>query len=210
MPSVGGRDPQRAARGALSVRVGDVVVGLVVLDRALRACRTATGSARRTGGCPCARRPCRARRRRSTSAITLPMPPAPGDAVRAEPGGHEEARDLGLAEAELVVRGERLRAVDQLRIAGVGHHRHPDAAEFSVISSNRSQSSGSSLPLKSAGIGVVAAARAATRRRGRARSRPSAARRPPRGSTRDCRGHAGWAAFYDPGPAAGWAARWAG
>ncbi|GAA3435416.1 hypothetical protein GCM10018954_050220 [Kutzneria kofuensis] len=44
--------------------------------------------------------------------------------MRAEAGRHEEAADLGLAQAELVVRGEALRPVDQLADAQVGHHRH--------------------------------------------------------------------------------------
>ena len=47
-----------------------------------------------------------------------------GEPVRAEPGGHEEAAHLGLAEAELVVGRERLRAVDQPRILDVLHRRH--------------------------------------------------------------------------------------
>jgi hypothetical protein len=46
--------------------------------------------------------------------------------VRAEAGGDEEAVDVGLAEQELVVRGERLRPVDDLPQADIGHSRHPD------------------------------------------------------------------------------------
>ena len=46
-----------------------------------------------------------------------------------EAGGHEEPADLGLAEDELVVRGERLRPVDDAVDAGVGHRRDaPDRA----------------------------------------------------------------------------------
>ena len=52
-----------------------------------------------------------------------------GDAVGAEAGGHEEPADLDLAEDELVVRGERLRAVDDPVDARVGHRRDaPDRA----------------------------------------------------------------------------------
>ena len=55
--------------------------------------------------------------------------PSSGDAVRAEPGGDEEASDVGCAEDELAVRGEGLRAVDHPHDAG-GLHRgdHAEAA----------------------------------------------------------------------------------
>ena len=43
--------------------------------------------------------------------------------VRAEPRRHEEAADLGLAEAELVIGRERLRPVDQLGDLDLVHHR---------------------------------------------------------------------------------------
>ena len=47
--------------------------------------------------------------------------------VRAEAGGHEQAAHLGLAEAELAVGRERLRAVDQPRDAHVLERRHAHA-----------------------------------------------------------------------------------
>ena len=55
------------------------------------------------------------------------MPPGARDPVRAEPGGHEEAAHVRLAEDELVVRGEGLGAVDHPVDAGVRDGR--DAAD---------------------------------------------------------------------------------
>ena len=45
--------------------------------------------------------------------------------VRAEAGAGEEAGDLGFAEAELVVGGEGLGAVDQFGDGDLLHRRHP-------------------------------------------------------------------------------------
>ena len=80
---VGRRHPERPAGLALLVRVVDVVVGRVVLDRARQ--RVAPGFDRpaRTAGCPSSRGRARARRRRSSDATWRPIPPAPGDPVRA-------------------------------------------------------------------------------------------------------------------------------
>ena len=51
------------------------------------------------------------------------------DPVRGEPGGHEEPTDLGLAEDELVVRREPLRAVDDAVDPRIRHRGHaPDRA----------------------------------------------------------------------------------
>ena len=50
--------------------------------------------------------------------------------MRAEPGGHEEAADLALAEDELVVRRERLGPVDDPRNAGVLDGRHARDGAF--------------------------------------------------------------------------------
>ena len=47
-----------------------------------------------------------------------------GDAVRRKARGDEETAHLRLAQDEFVVRRERLRAVDQLLDAGIGHGRH--------------------------------------------------------------------------------------
>lgn len=55
--------------------------------------------------------------------MTLPIPPAPARPVGAETGADEEAGDLGLAEAELVVGGEGLGAVDQLGGGDLAHRR---------------------------------------------------------------------------------------
>ena len=86
------------------------------------------------------------------SAITLPMPPAPAMPCAQKPAATKNPPTVGLAEAELVVRRERLRPVDDLPHA----RRRPSPGtrtwELAVISSNRSQSSGSSRPLKSAGM----------------------------------------------------------
>ena len=47
------------------------------------------------------------------------MPPGAGEAVSAEAGRHPEASDVGLAEDELAVRREGLRAVDELHDLGL-------------------------------------------------------------------------------------------
>ena len=61
------------------------------------------------------------------SAITLPDAAGAGQPVRAEPGRHEQPADLGLAEAELVVGREGLRAVDHPRDLHVLHLRNAPA-----------------------------------------------------------------------------------
>ena len=108
---IGRRRAQRSARLPLLVRVVDVVVGRVVLDR------------------PRQRVGLRPVRRPEPADVHLPevelglavddparhLPPdaaCAGDPVRAEPGRDPEPADIGLAEDELVVRRERLRPVD--------------------------------------------------------------------------------------------------
>ncbi len=54
----------------------------------------------------------------------LPDPAGARESVGAEPGRDEQAADVGLAEAELVVGGERLGSVDQPRDAHILHRRH--------------------------------------------------------------------------------------
>ena len=53
--------------------------------------------------------------------------PGTGDPVRAEPGGDEEPSDVGLAQDELAVRCERLRAVDHRHdLGGLQHRNEPE------------------------------------------------------------------------------------
>ena len=59
------------------------------------------------------------------SAIDFADPARAGEPVGAEAGADEEAADLALAEAELVVGGEGLGAVDQLGHRDLVHRRHP-------------------------------------------------------------------------------------
>ena len=54
----------------------------------------------------------------------LADPAGAGESVGAEPGGDKQAAHVALAETELVVRGERLRSVDQLRDRDLIHHGH--------------------------------------------------------------------------------------
>ena len=126
------------------------------------------------------------------SAITLPDPAGAGEAVRAEAGGHEEAAHLALAEAELVVGGERLRTVDQARDRDLVHHRHAPARVGGDLLEARP------VLLEQAAVEVRAGSRRAGARPAptgprSARSRPSRARRPPRGSRSTGRGRAAWA-----------------
>ena len=77
--------------------------------------------------------------------------------VRAEARRDEEAGDLGLAEAELVVGRERLGPVDEPRDAARRAIAGTRSRERSAtISSKRAQSSSSRRPLKSGGIAVDA------------------------------------------------------
>ena len=92
------------------------------------------------------------------SATTLPMPPAPAMPCAQKPAATKKPGHLGLAQAELVVGGEALRAVDHPAdpvSASAGTRR----CAFAGISSSRSQSSGRSRPLKSAGIASYRVAR---------------------------------------------------
>ena len=106
---VGRRHPQRPAGLALLVRVVDVVVGRVVLDRARQ--RVALASIGRP-------EPPDVHLPEVELGLAIddprrhlaPDPARARDPVRREPGGDEEPADLGLAEDELVVRRERPRA----------------------------------------------------------------------------------------------------
>ena len=126
---VGRRHPQRTAGLALLVRVVDVVVGRVVLDRARQ--RVALASVGRP-------EPPDVHLPQVELGLAIddprrdlaPDPTGAGDAVRREPGGDEEAADLRLAEDELVVRGEALRAVDDAVDARVGHRRDAQDGAF--------------------------------------------------------------------------------
>ena len=123
VPAIGRRYPQRPPRLALVVGVADVVVGLVGLLH----------PGVRVGG--------RAVLRAEAADVHVPEvqaglalgdplghdladPARAGEPVRAEAGGDEEAVDLGLAKAELVVGGERLGPVDDPRDLDLVHRRH--------------------------------------------------------------------------------------
>src|SRR6185312_14892399 len=128
VPEVGGGDAQRPAGGALVVGVADVVVGLVGLPDPL------VGVGRRAvGGTEAA--DVHVPEVEARFAVDDPLgdhfadPARPGEAVGAEAGADEEPRHLGFAEAELVVGGESLRAVDQF---GDGDLRHRRDATFGV------------------------------------------------------------------------------
>ena len=92
VPRVGGRHAQRPAGLALVARVLDVVVGLVDLARARRACSAASGSARRSAGCPCARGRATARPRRSTRPSPCRSPPAPASPWAQKPAATKKPR----------------------------------------------------------------------------------------------------------------------
>ena len=122
MPAVGARDAQRPACLALVPRVADVVVGLVHLGGAHE--RVGRGAVL-AAEAPDVHVP----KVDLRLAVHDPLGHHLADAararqaVRAKAGGHEEPAHLGLAEAELAVGRERLRAVDQLRHIHVGHRR---------------------------------------------------------------------------------------
>ena len=83
--------------------------------------------------------------------MTLPTPPAPASPWAQKPAATNRPRDLGLAEAELVVRREpsgplTMRVTFTFSISGTR------LRELVTISSKRSQSSSSRRPLKSGGI----------------------------------------------------------
>ena len=74
-----------------------------------------------------------------------------GDAVGAEAGCYAEAADGRLAEDELAVGREGLRAVHELHDLGLGERRHAPGGVLEK-GAKRSQSSSRSLLLKSAGM----------------------------------------------------------
>ena len=121
MPRRGGREPQRAPGAALVVRIEDVVVGLVRLaDPGVGVGRRAVlGAEAADVHLP---------EVEARLALDDPLrhhladPAGAGEPVGAEARGDEQPADLGLAEAELVVRREPLGAVD--------HLRHPDLAHL--------------------------------------------------------------------------------
>ena len=150
VPAVGGREAQRPPGLALVVGVLDVVVGLVDLARAGgRVARRAVVLAE----APDVHAPEVERRLAADDPLGHHLADAAGagQPVRAESGGHEQPAHGGLAEAELAVGRERLRAVDQPR------HAHASKSgtrlrALTTISSKRSQSSSSRRPLKSGGM----------------------------------------------------------
>jgi hypothetical protein len=124
VPGVDRRDPQRPPRLALVVGVADVVVGLVglpdprvgvgrgaVLGAEAADVHVPEVQARLAAGDPLGHHPA--------------DPAGAGEAVGAEAGADEEAADLRFAEAELVVGGEGLGAVDQLGDGDPLHRRQP-------------------------------------------------------------------------------------
>ena len=123
VPGVGARGAQRPPRLALVAGVADVVVGLIHLPGALE----------RVAG--------RAEVRAEAADVHLPHvhrrlaledplghhaadPAGAREAVRAEAGRDEQPAHLALAQAELVVGGERLGSVDQAGDCDLVHHRH--------------------------------------------------------------------------------------
>ena len=123
VPRVGAGGAQRAARLALVAGVADVVVGLVDLLGTRQ--RVARGPVLRPEPAD-VHLPDVERRLAGDDPLRhhLADPAGPGQPVGAEPGGHEQPTDIGLAEAELVVGGERLGAVDQPRDLDVLHRGH--------------------------------------------------------------------------------------
>ena len=126
VPGVGGRQPQRPPRLALMARVADVVVGLVGLAHARKRVR---GRAVVRSEAAHVHAPEVERGLAGVDPLGrhLADPAGSREPVCAEPGGHEQAAHLGLAEAELVVGRERLRPVDHPRHAHVLHLRHAPA-----------------------------------------------------------------------------------
>ena len=124
VPRVRAREPQRPARAPLVPGVLDVVVRLVGLAGAGQRVR------RRPVGRPEAPHVHRGDvhgRLAVEDPVGQDLPHAAraGQPVRAEARRDEEAGDLGLAEAELVVGRERLGSVDEPRDADVAHRRYP-------------------------------------------------------------------------------------
>ena len=105
---------------ALQAGIGDVVVTLIALDDA---------GQREAGGAPLAAEPVDVHVPDVEGGLAGDDPlrhhladaARSGDAVGAEAGGDEQPADVGLAQAELVVGGERLRAVDE----GAGRRSRP-------------------------------------------------------------------------------------
>ena len=120
VPAVRGGQPQGAAGGSLVVGIADVVVGLVGLRHAGK---RVAGRAVLRAEAPDVHVPQVERGLALGDPLGhhLPDPTGSGQAVGAEPGGHVEPADLGLAEAELVVGGEGLGAVDHARDLHVLH-----------------------------------------------------------------------------------------
>ncbi len=124
VPGVDRRDPQRPPGAALVVGVADVVVGLVVL---------ADPGVGVGGGAVLGAEAADVHVPEVEARLPLgdPLghhfadPAGAGEAVGAEAGADEEAADLALAETELVVGGEGLGAVDQLRHGDLVHRRDP-------------------------------------------------------------------------------------
>ena len=122
---VGGREAQRPSGLPLVAGVLDVVVGRVDLERA----RERVVAARVVGAETArvhlpdveARQPVD-----DPLGDELPHPARAGQAVRAEAGRDPEAGQLGGAEDELAVRGERLGPVDEPDDLGLAELRHPD------------------------------------------------------------------------------------
>ena len=181
---VSGRRLQRPPGAPFVVRVHDVVVRAVDLVGAGEA--VAAAAVLRSEA-PDVHLPQVHRRLASGDPFGhhLADPTGAGDAVGAEAGGDEEPGDLALAEDELAVGRERLRAVDQLDHVGVDERRHdllsglgdrreaiPVGIEEHVVERRRDV----------AGRGTTG--------RGCARSHRRSSRRPPRGSTRGGPGRA--------------------
>ena len=190
VPGVGRRDAQRAAGLALVVRIDDVVVGFVgLLDSRVGVGRRAVlGAEAADVHVP----EVEARLALGDPLGNHPADPARSrEAVGAEPSGDEEAANLGLAETELVVGGEGLGAVDQLRDLDLLHHRDPalrvlgDLLEAVPVLLQQAAVEVGRDAVEAAGpVGQEGRALCA-------RSRPSPGRRPPRGSRRAGRGRGG-------------------
>ena len=117
-----GRPAWRSSNGVV-----DVVVGLVGLEHPLERVRGRAVLGAEAAHVHLPEVHATARPPAIHSAITLPTPPAPARPCAQKPAGHEQAADLRLAEAELVVRREALGAVDHARDLHVLHLRHAPA-----------------------------------------------------------------------------------
>ena len=195
VPGVRGGDPQRppggCARGSGS--------GCRSRSRrsrgCARGCRRASGTGRRSGARPSPRGRGSARPRRSTRRSPCRSRRRRRARGRRSRRRRRSPRDLRLAEAELVVGGERLGPVDQLGDLDLVHHRHPALRVLGDL--------GEAVPvvLEQAAVEVgrdrvepAGAVGQEGRLRVGARSRPSPGRRRPRGSRPAGRGRAGSAA----------------